>query len=195
MKDAINFIAIALILTVVSLVIYFKFKKDDQEKEEDEAEKQFEIEYLAKDLTDAMNKIINTNIKELGLDEAHTKRREEQKRRLTKAIRNCSYGDRGEKAYLKDVMKDLLQKYYDINERTIDKVIPFFNNEKLTAQDKYDILFYLYKKEYGGQAFGVLVTENNIDIEKKYDDGIYYEIDDNDIIRTYEKITPSLYPM
>lgn len=190
MKFAFNLIITTIILGVAVLIIYYIFK-DDLENTEVEKD-EFDIETLAQKLKDTLNSITNMNIAELALNEEETKKREEQKTKLSKALRNCGFGDQGEKAYVKDFMKDLLQRYYKINEYTIDNVIHFSEDDKLNIQDKFDILFFYYKAKHEGFAFEKLCEENQIQIEKQYEDGIYYEIDKKDIERVYESIHPKL---
>lgn len=190
MNFASNLIITTICLGIAALIIYFVFKNDSEETESESDE--FDIEVLAKKLKETLNSITNINIAELALNEEETKKREQQKNRLSKALRNCSFGDQGEKAYVKDFMKDLLQRYFKINEYTIDKVIHFSEDNRLSVQDKYDILFYFYKTKHEGLAFEKLCEENQIQIEKQYEDGIYYEIDKNDIETVYEIIRPEL---
>ena len=181
MTFAFNLMVITAIVAVAALIIYYIFKMDltkDEDIQED-----YSIEALSLQIKETFNNIINTNIAELGLNKTETQKREKQKLRLSKALRNCSFGDTGEKEYVKDYMMDLLQRFYKINESTIDRVIPFPSENQLNGQDKFEILLYLYKKSYGKDAFEELCRE--IQIDKEHEDGIYHEITEEDINKVY----------
>ena len=47
-------------------------------------------------------------------------------------------------------------------QKSIDVVVLSSGNEKLTVQDKFDILLYTYKKEYGTNALKKLVDAYNM---------------------------------
>lgn len=192
MTHLFNFILAAAIVILAVLIIYYIFKRDSElEKVEEDA---FTITELAGHINNSINNYLKTNIADLGLNETETKKREQLKIKLSKAWRNCSFGDVGEKEYVKDYIKDLLQKYFKIKEATIDQVIAFDAPDSLSAQDKGEILLYVYKcsREYGGKAFVKMCEENYIDIEKEYEDGIHYEITREDIRRAYQAISPEL---
>lgn len=188
MTFAFNLMAITAIVAVAALIIYYIFKMDFTK--EDDIQEDYSIEVLSLQIKETFHNIINTNIAELGLNKTETEKREKQKIRLSRALRNCSFGDTGEKEYVKDYMKELLQRFYKINESTIDRVIPFFSEDQLNCQDKFEILLYLYKKNYGKDAFEELCRE--IPMDKEHEDGIYYEITEEDIEKVYIRHRPVL---
>lgn len=185
-----NFVIIVFFIVVAALIVYFYFKEDTDAGTGEEED--FSVETLANEIKEIFNKIINMNVAELGLNQVETEKREQLKSRLSKAWRNCPYGDVGEKEFIKDYMKDLLQKHLNINERTAEKVIPFSDINKLSGQDKGEILLYHYKKPHGGNAFAKMVDENHINIEKEYEDGVYHEITTDDIGTVYATVLPNL---
>ena len=58
---------------------------------------------------------------------------------------------------------DLLSKEYGVNESNISKAISFDLPSLLTIQDKFDILLYQYKKEYGFEALAEIIKKYNLD--------------------------------
>lgn len=192
MSIDLNTVLIAGGCTIACLVVYFKFKKDlDMDKEVKEVNA-FSIPYLCGRIKDRMNENVNQNLSALYLNSFEMKKRSENKKRLTKALRSCAQGDQGEKAFMLSYIKDLLQSNFNINEETIDFVIPFERPDLLTCQDKYDILMQIYIKEEGNDAFGKLNELCNFEKEKKNQYGVHYEVDRIDINEYYNKFSRPL---
>ena len=82
---------------------------------------------------------------------------------LKKALKGCTYGDVNDKKYIKDMIFDLLHREYGVNQVNITTAIDFDNIDKLTTIDKFDILLYMYKQQYGYNALTELITKYNLD--------------------------------
>jgi hypothetical protein len=104
-----------------------------------------------------------------GLTEDELKRRKNKKYELKKALKNCTYGDVNDKKYVKELIFDLLHREYGVNQVNITSAIDFDNIEKLTSIDKFDILLYMYKQQYGYNALGELIKKYNLDVIKTAD--------------------------
>ncbi len=187
-----NTIYLALISAVALLVIYFVFKKDVETDEDETIANEFTIEYLSEKLKIIFNEILNQNLSELYISRKALEKRKEQKERLNHAIRSCAEGYLGEREYLKDYIKDLIQSKLKISEETIDFVIPYGNILHLTEQDKFEILLQEYKQGYGLDAFGILNKKCRFDKEKQNENGSYYEVTKEDINKSYAYIRPVL---
>lgn len=188
-----NTVAIALVTAFAFIIIYFIFKKDYEPEEENIEADIFSIPFLKEGIRSLFNEITNQNITELYLNKKETKKREQQKARLNTALRSCAQGNVGEKEFVKDYIKDLLQSNLKINDKTIDKVIPFHQVERLSAQDKFEILLYSEKREFRFQAFEQLNTLCNLDQPKQNENGTYYEISNEDIDNAYEAFFEPLH--
>ena len=81
---------------------------------------------------------------------------------MKKALKGCTYGDINDKKYVKELILDILEKEYGIDETNISRAIPFDMPSLLTAQDKFDILLYMYKKEFGYEALTELIKRYNL---------------------------------
>ena len=81
---------------------------------------------------------------------------------MKKALKGCTYGDVNDKKYVKELIFDLLEKEYGVTESNISKAISFDIPSLLTAQDKFDILIYTYKKEFGYEALTELIKKYNL---------------------------------
>ena len=84
---------------------------------------------------------------------------------------------------------DLLEKEYGVTESNISKAIPFDIPSLLTPQDKFDILIFMYKKEFGYEALTELIKKYNL-ATLKYVEGETkpsYVITSQEIEDIYEK--------
>ena len=123
-----------------------------------------------------------------------SKRRKNKKYELKKALKGCTYGDVNDKKYVKELIFDLLAKEYGVTETNISKAIPFDIPSLLTAQDKFDILIYAYKKEFGYEALTEMIKKYDL-AELKFLEGETkpsYVITEDEISEIYEKENISL---
>lgn len=187
-----NTVIITLMTAFVLLTIYFIFKKDLEPEEVYEKEDVFSISYLKDAIRQLFNEITNQNIAELYLNRSETKKRERQKVKLKTALRSCAQGNIGEKEFVKDYIKELLQNNLQINESTIDLTIPFEEPRKLSPQDKFEILLWQYKREYHYDAFEMLSSHCGFEEPKENQYGDYYEVSCEDIDHAYARLAKHL---
>ena len=186
-----NTIIIVLLIAAACLSIFFIFKKEI-EPEDLEAENRYAIPYLCEQVKTILNEIINQNLLELYISKSEMMKREQQKVRISTAVRSCAQGNIGEKEFIKDYLRDLLQSKLDINEGTIDAVIPFNDQVQLTAQDKFEIILQSYRLEHGLNALGVLMQGQSINFIKENENGQYYEITEEDISLAFDRFYGNL---
>ena len=117
-----------------------------------------------------LDEITKVNLYDIGLSEEELKRRKNKKYELKKALKGCTYGDVNDKKYVKELIYDLLVKEYGVDETNVSKAIPFDVPSLLTPQDKFDILIYMYKKDFGYEALTELIRKYNL-AELKYLEG------------------------
>lgn len=184
----INTILITLIISVTLIFIYFVFKKDIEIEEQNIEVDEFSLSYLSEAIKTLFNEIVNQNIQDLYLNRKEALKREKQKARLNKALRSCTHGNIGEKEFIKDYIKELLQNHLKINELTIDLVIPFDRPERLTVQDKFEILLHTFKKKYGYDAFVAICNQYGFENPKFNEYGEHYEVTDEDVVRAYKHL-------
>lgn len=139
------------------------------------------IEQLGQGMKQCFNDIIKINIAEWNLSKTETKKQERIKSKLRFALKHCSYGDVGAKAFIKDYMKDLLQKKLGINDSNIDQAICFDDPVRLSVQDKFEILLHLYDKEFNQEGFSQLVLQYHLDQARCKNGQPCYEISKRDI--------------
>ena len=189
-----SIINIALILVVLvaigaTIYIYINKKKNAVVEEMEVDDKTFTLIKMRDFVKRRLDEITKVNLYDIGLSEEELKRRKNKKYELKKALKGCTYGDVNDKKYVKELIYDLLAKEYGVDETNISKAIPFDIPSLLTSQDKFDILMYTYKKEFGYEALSELIKKYNLDV-LKYIQGETkpcYVITDDEINDIFEK--------
>ena len=194
-----------IILTLIFIILagggiaYFVKRNKNAEVEEEvqKDEKTYTLDEMRDYIKKRLDEITKVNLYDIGLSEEELKRRKNKKYALKKALKGCTYGDVNDKRYVKELIFDLLSKEYGVNEANISSAIPFDMPSLLTPQDKFDILIYVYKKEFGYEALTQLIKRYNL-ATLKYLQGETkpcYVITDDEISEIFEKenITLSFY--
>lgn len=182
-----NILIIGFIIAIILVVIYYIFKKD-YDHEGFLEEEIYSIDFLKEKIKEKINELSDTSHIDMNLSKSAAQKEEARKLQLIKAVRNCGYGDLNAKEFVKDYIKNILQKDLNINEETVNYVIPFEHSNSLTVIDKFDILLYKNKKKHGLDAFYYLVVENGFDSLKgdgTRDDEYHYQISTEDIEELY----------
>jgi pilus assembly protein CpaF len=187
-----NIILIVLVIGVAALVIYYYInskKNAEVVTEIDVDDQTYTLEKMIEFIKRRLDEITKINLYDIGLSEEELKRRKSKKYELKKALKGCTYGDVNDKKYVKELIFDLLAKEYGVTEMNISKAIPFDIPSVLTAQDKFDILIYIYKKEFGYEALSEMIRKYKLD-EFKYIQGETkpcYVITEEEINEIFEK--------
>lgn len=186
---------ILLMIVVIILagagIAYFiqKNKNAEVEEEVEKDDRTYTLEEMKNYVKKRLDEITKVNLYDIGLSEEELKRRKNKKYALKKALKGCTYGDVNDKRYVKELISDLLSKEYGVNESNISAAIPFDMPSLLTSQDKFDILIYVYKKEFGYEALTQLIKRYNL-ATLKYIQGETkpcYVITDDEIDEIFEK--------
>ena len=187
-----NILLILVVIAVAGYVIYYNIKKKKEAPVETTLnvdDKTYTIEVMTEFVKKRLDEITKINLYDIGLSEEELKRRKNKKYELKKSLKGCTYGDVNDKKYVKELIFDLLEKEYGVTETNISKAIPFDIPSLLTAQDKFDILLYAYKKDFGYEALTELIKKYNLG-DLKYIEGETkpsYVITSNEIEDIYEK--------
>lgn len=172
---------------------YFYYYIKDAGKYHIESDKKScEIPVLIGEVRKVFEYILNKNTADLNLNKAETLKREHIKSLVRKNLRNCGHGDLGAKIFIKDYIKDILEKNLGINSETINKTLPFHNALSLTVQDKFDILLYQYKKSYGYEALSEFIQKNGLGKINRNTAEEQYSISVEEIEKIYQREAPYL---
>ena len=187
-----NLILIVVVIGVACMIVYrFILKKKNEEVEEqiqvDDAT--YTLDVMKEFVKKRLDEITKINLYDIGLSEEELKRRKNKKYELKKALKGCTYGDVNDKKYIKELIYDMLFNEYGVDEINVSKAIPFDVPSLLTAQDKFDIILYMYKSEFGYEALSEIIKKYKLD-ELKYVAGESkpcYVITPEEISDIYEK--------
>ena len=187
----INLILIIVVLALVVVIIYniAKNRKNTETVSEVERERQkYSVKGMIDYIKNEFDEITRMNLYDLALSEEEFERRKNTKYELKKALKGAGYAATNDKKYVKTLMFDLLRNQYKVTERNINYAIPFDNAEKLTEQDKFDILLHVYKKQYKRNALTELITKYGLDNPKIDENGVpSYRITREEINDIFEK--------
>ena len=164
-----NIILTALVVGIAIFAVYYFIKKRKTENVEETVnvdDKTYTIEKMEQFIKKRLDEITKVNLYDIGLSEEELKRRKNKKYELKKALKGCTYGDVNDKKYVKELIYDLLAQEYGVDETNISKAIAFDVPSLLTAQDKFDILIYVFKKEFGYEALTELIKKYNLAVLK-----------------------------
>ena len=161
----INILLIFVVLIGAGAGIAYFINKNKNAKVEEQIEKDdktYTLDKMRSYIKKRLDEITKVNLYDIGLSEEELKRRKNKKYALKKALKGCTYGDVNDKRYVKELIADLLSKEYGVDETNISTAIPFDIPSLLTPQDKFDILIYVYKKEFGYEALTQLIKRYDL---------------------------------
>lgn len=131
-------------------------------------------------------------VKQGAINSTHENDIRQSRRRaeLLQALKRCVYGSKKDKAYVLDVIYDLLSSG-SLNVETLVTIIPFDFPFRLSALDMFDGLLFKYQQQFGDQGFSKLVTRYALDLPKSYGDVTdAYVITDSEIQHIYSLESP-----
>ena len=192
----INILLIICVIGIAVAIVMYNIKsKQEAEVETQEVDDQtYTLDKMLEFVKKRLDEITKVNLYDIGLSEEELKRRKNKKYELKKALKGCTYGDVNDKKYVKELIYDLLEKEYGVEEINVSKAIHFDVPSMLTSQDKFDILIYIYMKEFGYEALTELIKKYDL-ANMKYvlgDSKPSYVITQEEIDEIFEKENISL---
>ncbi|MDF2821528.1 MAG: Pilus assembly protein CpaF [Clostridiales bacterium] len=172
---------ICLLICYIALLIVKRGPRQIQDERE-----VLSIPILVEKVKDELYELTRSNIYELGLDSDQLKKRIERRGELKQALKNCVYGSKSDREYVKEIIYGVLKDKY-ITEENVNDIIPFMKSHKLTSEEKFDIVLYDYKQEYGDEAINRLVGKYELAEEKVKNDVCVYDVTGEEIDDIYEK--------
>jgi len=175
-----NFFIILLLITGMAVFAALSLKPDRKEAKRTD---NYSVEEIIKTVDCVFAGILDKDFRSLNLNQKETMKRENIKKLIKKCLKKSAEGDEEAKAYIKDYIKEILLHKVMLNEENVEKVIPFDNADKLSGEDKFEILLQLYYKEYRKDGLRMFLEKNhldtvyiitNIDLERAYFKEITY---------------------
>lgn len=108
---------------------------------------------------------------------------------MRKALKGCVSGSISDKTYVKNLIADLLTRTIGLNKSNADEVMMFAEPDRLTAQDRFEIVFYLYRQQFGTDALSRMIDTYDLGklrLEANSEDGGSYCISEQDIQYVFE---------
>lgn len=196
----VNFIIIAIIIGVIFFIGYRYFNVISEESEE---------EFLQDDYTDLVtirNKVsreiaaqLKQELREKNMTRKEYETRQKQKATLRKNLKDAAYGDAKAKRFIKLYIKSMLidpDMHLNINEDTIDEIIPFEKERELKNQDKFEILLYIaYNKmldeigrPYKQNGFAKIIKDYNLTDPIQIDGELAYDFTEARLNEVYQSV-------
>ncbi|MFD1175676.1 ATPase, T2SS/T4P/T4SS family [Paenibacillus puldeungensis] len=180
-----NVLAIGLIILLVFTFLWAKARSSmNRLPKQSFSEARFALSSLIEYVKQSLHELSRAHPNDWGVGEESWNRRVKARTELRQALRGCTYGDLQDKRYVKSFIRDILQSGYGVSEENIDRIIPFHDRDRLTAQERFDIVLYLYKLQYDLDGFTRLIEEYGLDEQKPSisEDGTFtYEINEDDM--------------
>jgi pilus assembly protein CpaF len=195
-----NFILmIAILLSLMGYLIY-KFASPSADAAVKRSGPDDKRKYSVKEMTAfikrTFNEMTGSDLYDLALDQEDFERRQQKRAELKSAIKGTTSGDIHDKTYVKNVMFDVFCRQYGMSAHNVDYVLPFEDEDRLTDQDKFDILLHVWKKSHGYRALPALIEKYGLDaMKREIESGETpsYIITSEEIRRVYQlEITESL---
>lgn len=194
-----NILLIVILTALVAIIIYYtatgkKGSKTGTDIAVERDREIFTIKKMMEYIKREFDEITRMNLYDLALSEEEFQRRKNTKYDLKKALKGAGYASINDKKYVKDLMFDVLRNNYKVTERNINYAISFNTPEKLSVQDKFDILLHVYKKQFKTNALNELIEKYSLD-EPKYtfDKAVpSYVITKEEIEEIYDKESPAI---
>ena len=141
-------ITVSAALTGIPLILYrmrTRIKKNEQKEFTDE---DYEFQNIVLQVKRLLGeKIRNKTI--AGRTAEQVQKDEIRRARLRNAIREACFGDFGDREFLKEHIKDILQNDLNVNDSSIDKIIPFDVPGNMGEGDVFEYLYAIYRRIFG----------------------------------------------
>ncbi|WP_127547664.1 ATPase, T2SS/T4P/T4SS family [Paenibacillus amylolyticus] len=185
-----NTIWISLILILCLTYIWFKYRTFLRAKSARVPEQEsFTIDMLIEKVKNSLHELSHSQLADAGLHEEEYRRRINQRAEMRKALKGCVSGSISDKTYVKNLIGDLLTRSIGLNKSNVDEVILFAEPDLLTIQDRFEIVFYLYRQQFGLDALSRIIDTYDLGrlrMEEVTDDGGSYYISEEDIQYVFE---------
>ncbi|UPK41715.1 ATPase, T2SS/T4P/T4SS family [Paenibacillus pabuli] len=185
-----NTLWLILILLLCLAYVWFKYSISHREKNKRAPEREsFTIEVLTEKVKNSLHELSHSQLADAGLHEEEYRRRINQRAEMRKALKGCVSGSISDKTYVKNLIGDLLTRSIGLNKTNIDEVIYFGETELLTVQDQFEIVFYLYRQQFGVDALSRMIDTYDLGrlrLGEGADDGGSYYISEEDIRYVFE---------
>lgn len=122
-------------------------------------QKSYQIEYLIDIVKEQFYRLLRSAPEQWNLAKEEAIRWEAGKLTIRKALKACGYGDENARSFIQSYIGDFLQKYADVDERTIEDIIPFDSPANMDFQSKFLTLLLIREEVEGKNALSSLIEQ------------------------------------
>ena len=175
---AINAVIIILILavTIFGTRYYLKSLNTGGEgSDRDEDSDDMDIVFFVDETARAFNRTLRQNLSGQNLTRSELRKKREQTGMLREALTNAAFGDSAARRTVKNRIKSILGfPEYQIDDSTINGIVRFNRPEKMTSQERFEVLLYLYKRKFPDSALTTMIRD--FDLDKPIKKGMNEEV-------------------
>ncbi|MEK4488000.1 ATPase, T2SS/T4P/T4SS family [Psychrobacillus sp. FSL H8-0484] len=156
-----NVLIIISIVGAVVLLLGLRVLKGQKELTPADVKNQLKYQFpeLKRMVMDKITTLTTMNLINLGLEKEEYHRQLRRRDELKEALKKCNTGDLSSKIYVRELIYDTITKSCDFNEQNVNWTIPFDTPSLQSGRDVFDILLYVYQKQHGKEALGVMIEE------------------------------------
>ncbi len=180
-----NLFLFGVLLLILFILIVFVWYDGRSKEEKRTVNNPYQLSFLLDKLKQYFYDNTSEELHSKHLSKQELQKLKQQKIYLHKALHECNVGSAVAKRFVKEQIKEWLQSNYQITPDNINCIIPFHDMIALTCQDKFEILLYRYKTEYGAEAFTRLLLDYEL-WNPKHREETPYEITEDQIHRVYD---------
>ncbi len=170
-----NLIIILLIIVATMIGIRWYLKRLDVVDDEDidiNDTGEMDLDYIIRDVKKTINDRQKRQVVDENISSDEAKRRRNKRRETKKAIRLATNGDFRSRKILRSYIKEIIfNEKYDLT-NMIDDYIPFKNPNRLSGNDLFEIVVYMFNREYGIEGFSKMMSTYRSMWENVFDESI-----------------------
>lgn len=196
-----NTLLLLLVFLLVMAVSYLLYQSMRRPRTFELPEDTYEMKYLVRIVAEIFAERQSAGNLDKNVSRQEYENMEKRRMELREALRKASYGDMEARDYIilsiRDMMKSSAgsRSFPEINEQTINRVIPFENSKELSGRDRFEIIMHLYKKKYEQEALQAFIEDFQLTKPMYTVSGeVYYEITSLQIREIYQQVMEG-YPL
>ncbi len=199
-----NAIMIVVVIAIVASTIVFYFKSTADIGDEQKIENLYTTEYITQYVSEVFAATLKENLKEQNLDRKELEKKDRRKSELRAHLKEAAYGNRNSKRYVKRFIRDIIQlrdtnpasHKVGVTRENINRIIHFDSPKTLKSRDKFEIVIYLYAKQYDNNALEQLLKDYSIMNPIYHEDGTFhYEFTPQKLDEVYEDVVMRMGPL
>ncbi len=171
-----NLILCALIVGIIAAAVYYYIYKLKNVSWEEEVNDVKTIDYLVQGVKEIFSTTQKQNLKEMNMSRREMEKRELLKSQLRSSLKTAAYGDKEAKKFITNYIESLITTHpkVKVSVEDVDNYIHFNSKSSLKNRDKFEILMYLYRQDYGDKCFTKLMEDYKLSDPIMREDGSFY---------------------